>query len=157
MGGTLGFTNPTTGGASTITSANSVVTLTVPGVYDQPVQLQGYSVDKAWSTDMLDLAETQIGVDGRMTAGYIFKTVKQTFSIQADSPSIQVFETIWAAMAQVRDIYWISGTIDLPSTGQSYTMIRGVLTVIKTIADAAKVLQAKEYTIEWQLVQGSLQ
>jgi Tail fiber protein gp32 len=157
MGGILGFLNPLTGGPSTITSANSVVTLSAPGIYNQPVQLQGYSADKAWSTDMLDLAETQIGVDGRMTAGYIFKVVKQTFSLQADSPSIQIFETIWAAMAQARDIYWLSGTIDLPSTGQSYAMIRGVLTGVKTIADAAKVLQAKEYTIEWQLVQASLQ
>jgi len=157
MGGTLGFTNPVTGGPSTITSANSVVTLTVPGVYNQPVQLQGYSADKAWSTDMLDLAETQIGVDGRMTAGYIFKTVKQTFSLQADSPSIQIFQSIWSAMASIRDLYWISGTIDLPATGQSYVMTRGILTSVKAITDAAKVLQAMEFVIEWQLVQASLQ
>jgi len=155
--GALGFTNPVTGGPSTITAANSVVTLTVPGVYNQPVQLQGYSADKAWNTDMLDLAETQIGVDGRMTAGYIFKTVKQTFTLQADSPSIQIFQSIWQAMASIRDVYWISGTIDLPATGQSYAMTRGILTGVKAITDAAKVLQAMDFTIEWQLVQPSLQ
>jgi hypothetical protein len=153
----LGFTNPLTGGPSTITSANSVVTLTCPGVYNQPVQLQGYSAEKAWNTDMLDLAETQIGVDGRMTAGYIFKTVKQTFSLQADSPSIQIFQTIWQAMASIRDVYWLNGTIDLPATGQSYVMTRGILTAVKSITDAAKVLQAMEFVVEWQLVQASLQ
>ncbi len=153
----LGFQNPLTGGPSTITSANSVVTLTVPGVYDVPVQLQGYSADKAWNTDMLDLAETQIGVDGRMTAGYIFKTVKQTFSLQADSPSIQIFESIWQAMASIRDIYWMFGTIDLPSTGQSYVMTRGVLTGVKALTDAGKVLQAREFVVDWQQVFASLQ
>jgi hypothetical protein len=151
-----GFRNAITGGASTITSANSVVSITVPGLYGFPVQLQGYSADKAWSTDNLDIAETQIGVDGRMTAGYIFNTVKQTFSFQADSPSIAIFQSIWAAMATVRDIYYLSGTIDIPSTGESFICSKGVLKAVKTIPDANKVLAAMEFSIEWQSVRVSL-
>lgn len=151
-----GFTNAITGGASTITSANSVVSITVPGLYSSPVQLQGYSADKAWSTDALEIVETQKGVDGRMTAGWIFNTVKQTFSLQADSPSIAIFQSIWAAMAAARDVYYLSGTIDIPGTGESFICNKGVLKSVKTIPDANKVLAPMEFTIEWSSVHASL-
>ena len=151
-----GFTNATTGGLSTITSANSVVSIQVAGLYPTPVQLSGYSADKAWSTDNLEIAETQIGVDGRMTAGFIFNLVRQTFSLQADSPSIPIFQAIWAAQAAVRDIYYLSGTIEIPSTGERFVMNKGVLKGVKTIPDANKVLAPMEFQIEWASVQASL-
>lgn len=152
----MAFSNTTTGGPSTITSANSVVTITAAGLYSSPVQLSGYSADKAWGTDNLEIAETQIGVDGRMTAGWIFNTVKQTFSLQADSPSIQIFQSIWAAQAAVRDIYYLSATIEIPSTGERFVCNKGVLRQIKPIPDANRVLAAMEFLIEWASVQASL-
>lgn len=151
-----GFQNAITGGLSTITSANSVVSITAAGLYPSPVQLSGYSADKAWSTDNLEIAETQIGVDGRMTAGWIFNTVKQTFSLQADSPSIIIFQNIWAAMAAVRDIYYLSATIEIPSTGERFICNKGVLKGVKTIPDANKVLAAMEFMIEWASIQASV-
>ena len=76
---------------TTITSANSTFTITAASLFPTPVQLQGYASDKAFATEALELAEVQMGVDGRMTSGYVPNVVKQTISLQADSPSRSIF------------------------------------------------------------------
>ena len=144
-----GFANVVTGSASTITSANSVIYLAVSGLFPIPVQLQGYSTDKAWDTGSIVTTETQIGVDGRKTAGLVFNAVKQTFSFQADSPSVQIFEAIYAAQRAARDVYYLSAIIDLPATGQSYVCNRGTLEDYNAVASAGKVLTAREFSINW--------
>ena len=143
------FTNTITGGESTITSANSVVSFSVQGLFDTPVQLQGYSADKAWDTAAVVVSETQIGVDGRKTAGIVFNPIKQTFAFQADSPSVQIFESIYAAQVAARDIYYIAATIDLPSTGESYVCTKGTLEDYNSVASAGKVLNMREFSINW--------
>ncbi len=150
------FVNAITGGATTITSANSVVMLAVQGLFTTPVQLQGYSTDKAWDTAAVVVTETQIGVDGRKTAGLVFNAIKQTFSLQADSPSVQIFEAIYAAQRAARDVYYISATIELPSTGESYICNKGTLEDYNAVASAGKVLNAREFSINWGSVQASL-
>jgi hypothetical protein len=144
-----GFLNSLTGGQSTITSANSVVTMTVAGLFTTGVQLQGYSTDKAWDTAAVVVTETQIGVDGRKTAGLVFNAIKQTFSFQADSPSVQFFEAIYAAQRVARDVYYMSAIIDLPSTGESYVCNKGTLEDYNSVASASKVLSAREFSINW--------
>jgi hypothetical protein len=139
-----------------ITSANSVFTISVPGLFPVPQQLRGYSAEKAWNSDNLDLAEVQMGVDGRLTAGYTPNPVKQTISLQADSPSKHIFNSIANATKAARNIYYISGTIDLPSTGESFICTRGVLQAVKPLPDAAKVLQPMEFMIVWESVNPTL-
>lgn len=141
---------------TTITSANSVVTFSVPGLFPTPVQLSGYSAERAWNSDTQELAETQMGVDGRMTAGYTPVSVKQTFSLQADSPSKLIFNSIAAAMKASREVFYISGAISLPSTGEAFVCTRGVLQAVKALPDAAKVLQAMDFTIVWESVTSTL-
>jgi hypothetical protein len=151
-----GFFNALTGGASTITSANSVVMITVAGLYVVPIQLQGFSTDKAWDTASIVTTETQIGVDGRKTAGLVYNAIKQTYSFQADSPSVQVFESIYAAQRAARDVYYISAIITLPATGQSYVCNKGTLEDYNAIASAGKVLTAREFAINWGSIQPSI-
>jgi hypothetical protein len=135
---------------TTITSANSVFTISVPGLFPAPVQLYGYSAERAWNSDQQDLAETQMGVDGRLTAGYTPMPVKQTISLQADSPSKAIFNTIARAMQSQREVIYINGAISLPSTGEAFTCVRGVLVNFKPIPDAGKVLQAMDFAIVWE-------
>jgi hypothetical protein len=141
---------------TTITSANSVVTLSVAGLFPAPVQLQGYSTERAWQSDNQELAEVQMGVDGRMTAGFVPNPVRQTFALQADSPSKAIFKAIADAMKAARDVYYVTGSISLPSTGEAFSCVRGVLQNHKAIADAGKVLQAMDYTIVWQDIQSTI-
>lgn len=141
---------------TSITSANSVFTVTVPGLFPAPVQLRGYSADKAFSADAVDLAEVQMGVDGRMTAGFVPNPVKMTVSLQADSPSKDIFTSMIEAMKTAREVFYISGTIALPSTGEVFTMVRGILTNAKQIPDAQKVLQPMDYVITWESINRSV-
>lgn len=141
---------------TTITSANSVFTLVAAGLFPVPVQLQGYASDKAFATDALEIAEVNMGVDGRMTAGYVANPVKQTISLQADSPSRTIFSAILQAQKTAREVYYLSGTISLPSTGEAFTLTRGILSTGKQIPDAQKVLQAVDYVITWQSVDASV-
>ena len=141
---------------TTITSANSVFTIVVAGLFPAPVQLRGYSSDKAFTTEAIDLAEVQMGVDGRMTAGFIPNPTKQTVTLQADSPSKDIFTALIQAMKTAREVFYISGSIALPSTGESFTLTRGILTNAKQIPDAQKVLQPVDYVITWESVNRSL-
>ena len=141
---------------NTITSANSVFTIVVPGLFPAPVQLQGYASDKAFAVDAVELAEVMMGVDGRMTAGYTPVPVKQTVTLMADSPSKTIFKAITEATKTAREIFYITGDIALPSTGESFALTRGVLTTSKQIPDANKVLQPVEYTITWESVNATL-
>lgn len=141
---------------TTITSANSVFTLVIPGLFPSPVQLKGYSTDKAFTTEAVDLAEVQMGVDGRMTAGFVPNPVKQTVTLQADSPSKGLFGTLITATKTAREIFYLSGSITLPSTGETFTLARGVLTNAKQIPDAQKVLQPMDFVITWESITRSL-
>ena len=141
---------------TTITSANSVFTIIVPGLFPAPVQLSGYSSDRAFVTDALDLAEVQMGVDGRMTAGYTPMPTKQTVTLQADSPAKTIFTAIIQAMKTAREVFYITGSIALPSTGETFTMTRGILTQVKQIPDAQKVLQPMDFVITWESINRSI-
>ena len=141
---------------TTITSANSVFTIVVPGLFPAPVQLRGYSSDRAFTTEAVDMAEVQMGVDGRMTAGFVPNPVKQTITLQADSPSKDIFTALIQAMKTAREVYFVSGSIALPSTGEAFTLTRGILTNAKQIPDAQKVLQPVDYVITWESVSRSL-
>ncbi len=97
-----------------------------------------------------------MGVDGRMTAGYTPNPVKMTISLQADSPSKIFFTTLVQAMKTAREVYYIMGSVALPSTGESFALTRGILTTPKQIPDAAKVLQAMDFVITWERIDRSL-
>lgn len=140
----------------TITSTNSVFTLLAPGLYPVPVQLQGYATDKAFAIEALDMAETMMGVDGKLSAGYTPNPSKMTITLQADSVSKDVFDTIIQGMKTAREIYWLTGTLVLPATGESFAMTRGVLTNVKQLPDGQKVLQPLDYVITWENVSKSI-
>lgn len=141
---------------ATITSANSVFTITVPGIFPAPIQLQGYSAEKAWSTDQQETTESMIGVDGLKASGWVPAMIKQAVSLQANSPSKSVFNAIARAQKANRDAIVFQGTIVLPSTGESFSCINGTLKDYKPLPDAAKVLQPQEFNIEWQDIQPTL-
>jgi hypothetical protein len=121
----------------TITSANAVFTLTVPGIFPAPIQIQGFSAEKAWSTDNQETTESMIGVDGLKASGWVPAMIKQGVSLQANSPSRSIFNA-------------------LPSTGESFSCLNGTLKDYKPIPDGAKVLQPIEFNIEWQDIAASV-
>jgi len=137
---------------TTITSANSILTMIVPGLFPVPVSIQGYSTDDAFMLDALDLAETVMGVDGRMSAGYVPKEVKLTVTLQADSASKDFFAILTQAVKTAREVFYMSATLSLPSTGEAFTFTRGILTSVEQLPSAKKMLQPQKFVITWESV-----
>ena len=138
--------------STNITSADSSFLLSVSSLWPSPLRLEGYSTDTAFTTDSVAPAEAQMGVDGRMTAGYTPHMHKQKISLQADSPSVKLFDAWYEAQDANRTVYFANATIIIPGIGKSYTLSRGALTNYKQIPDAKKVLQAVEYEITWESI-----
>lgn len=138
--------------ARTITSANAVLLLSIEGLYDVPQQLQGFAADDIFDTESLEPVETMMGVDGKLSGGWVPREVKQNISIQADSPSILVFENWYAAQQTARETYIANGQVHLSSVGRKYTMTRGFLSSVPPTPAAKKVLQPRRFTITWERV-----
>jgi hypothetical protein len=135
---------------ASITSSNSVFTLSALSVFPAAQNLKGYAADDAFMADAIDMADVVMGVDGKLSAGYVPNPTKVTIALQADSPSIKVFEAIIAATRAARDVIFLDASVSMPSTGKSYTLTRGVLTNASQFPDAKKTLQPQKYIITFE-------
>jgi hypothetical protein len=149
---------------STITSANSSLVLTprltsavlsglLPALAGVGFPVQGYASDDAFATDAVDSAEARVGVDGIMSAGWLPRLTKQTITLQADSPSLQLFNALVGAQDALREVIFLDGVLTLPSVGITYALVKGVMTRITPIIPAKKVLEPVTYEITWGTVQ----
>jgi hypothetical protein len=136
--------------AKSLTAANCVLILKIGGLYDVPVQLQGFSADDVFDVDNIESAETVDGVDGKLSGGWIYKSVTQNITLQADSDSNDVFENWYNAQQGIRDLYYASGTIILPAVLRKFSMRKGILTSHAPSPSAKKILQPRKYTIRWE-------
>lgn len=133
-----------------ITAANAVFTLSIPGIFSAPQRLQGFDVDGVFDTDAVDVAEDKIGVDGILSAGFVFALVPMTVHLQADSQSITLFETWLATQKANLQTYLAQGQVQLPAIGRKYTLTNGVLKRPKQTSDVHRVLQARTFGLDWQ-------
>jgi hypothetical protein len=134
---------------ASITAANAVYLLSVTGLFPVPQQLQGFSADAAFDTDASEPAEVVIGVDGRMSAGYVPFLTRQTISIMPDSVSSLLFEDWLAAQKAAGEVYFANASITLISVNRAYVLTNGILTSIVSIPGTRKVLQARNFIITW--------
>lgn len=138
--------------AKTITSANTIYTLSVSDLFDSPVQLQGFSADNIFTTEPLSSAEIIMGLDGRMSAGFVFVPVIQHVELQADSDSNELFNQWWAASQVAKDVYFAQGVVVLQSIGQTWAMTNGILSSFPPMPDSAKTLRPRRFGLTWQSV-----
>jgi hypothetical protein len=138
-----------------LTAANVVLALSVPGLFDTPQQIQGYAADEAFDFSDVESSETVMGVDGILSAGWLPKELLQSLSLQADSASNQFFEDWYGNQQQARDLLIASGTVSYPSVGKQYNLVRGFLKGYSPAPKAGKILAPRRYTIVWNYIQPS--
>lgn len=136
----------------TITAADSTFVISSADFALAATILEGYAADAAFSMDNADTAETSLGVDGKLSAGWIPRSYNQTITLQPDSPSRPIFDALVGAQDASRTIYRLNGVINLPGNQYSYTMTRGVLKNYSAIPNAQKILQPMTFVIEWEKV-----
>lgn len=137
----------------TITSANSSFVLSIAGVFNVPIPIEGYAADDAFAVEAFDTAETPMGVDGHMAAGFVPTPKKLTVMLMPDSPSLEVFDAWLGAMETAKEVFFAEATIVLPSIGKTYNMRKGVLTSAVKLPPAKKVLQPVQYVITFESIQ----
>ena len=133
----------------TITGSNAIIQLTVPGLFNVPQQLRGFAADDLFDSEQLDNVEVLQGVDGVLSFGFIYMPLKQNFTLQADSPSIAIFDAIYAAQIAAQEVYPLNAVILLTSVGKKWNLGPGALTKYKPFPDAKKLLQPQKFEITW--------
>lgn len=114
--------------AATLTVANSTLVLTVEGLYPSGIVLSGYSADNVLENPAVENAELSMGIDGKLSAGYVFNPFPVTLMLQADSPSVKVLEDIWTRETSLRNKLVIGLTVATPANGKRGVFKNGFLT-----------------------------
>lgn len=137
---------------ATLTTANSVLMLSVNSLFPTPVPIQGFSADDAFMAEEVETAETYMGVDGILSGGYTPYSIPLQIHLQADSVSNDFFDAWIQAEATAREKYICNGTILLQGTGTLYTFTRGFMKKSSVMPEAKKVLQPRQFDIEFNHV-----
>jgi hypothetical protein len=135
----------------TLTAANTIIILSAPPAWVGE-QIQGFSTDDVYDVDEADVAETLIGVDGNMSAGFINFLTDFTITLQADSFSNDLFELLLSEQKAVSEVFYMSGIINLPGLSRTYNMTKGVLKRIQQAPSAGKLLKMRKYRMTWQSI-----
>lgn len=132
-----------------ITSANAIYMLSIPGLYPTPQQLQGFGVNQAFDTEQSDIAEIQLGVDGLTAAGWVPRLTRQTITFLAPSPSTLIFETWAQTQDQMMGSLYANAVIIFPSLQRQYNFPNGTMTRYKAMPDARRVMEPRTFEIMW--------
>lgn len=135
-----------------ITSADSTFVISSADFALAATLLEGYAADAAFALDNSDTAETSLGVDGKLSAGWVPRSYNQTITLQPDSISRQVFDALVAAQDATRNVFRLNAVITLPGNQYSYSLTRGVLKNYTAMPTAQRVLQPMTFVIEWERV-----
>lgn len=133
----------------TITSADAIVALTVPTLYDTPQQLQGFAPDQMFDVPDITSKELQYGADGVLTAGFVFVVIEVDLKFLASSLSVPVFETWANTELQGPTVLPCSMTILLPATGTRYSLTQGYLMKNSPVPSGHRVLQPRNWGISF--------
>lgn len=133
-----------------ITSANATAILTVDELFPAGITLQQFSTDQAIAQDSMQVAETRMGVDGKMVAGYTPGINPVTINLEASSPSAKYLETVRAAMDTNRTIYNVTLVVTVPSISTIFTWTGGVMQTATPFPSLKKVLDPTEWVFHFE-------
>lgn len=133
-----------------ITSSNAVLMLSIASLFPVPQQIQGFATDDVYDIPTIKSVETAMGVDGVLSAGFVYVAIPQSITLQADSASNLIFDTWWQQMQAAQETYAAQGVIRLPSIATRYQQVNGYLTGYKPAPAAKRILQPRTYEITWE-------
>ena len=138
--------------AGTITSANAVLTMTIPNVYNTAQLIQQWAVDDFTDVAEIRTIETMMSIDGFLAAGFVFVPFEQTISLMASSPSCDIFDNWWVFDQQNKEASPCSAQLVLPSIGKRYIFNRGFRSSYPTFAGVGKTLKVRKFGVVWNSI-----
>lgn len=136
----------------TLTTANSALTLLVRGLFPNPQVIQGYATDDSFAVDDVEPVDVMMGVDGLLSAGFVPYATKLNITLQADSNSTGMFDTVIAQQNANKEAFIFDGTLIIQGTGEKYAFTKGYLTSLTPMSTAKKVLQPRKFVITFESV-----
>src|ERR1700748_263885 len=106
--------------SATLTTANSTMTMTTEALYTSAQRIQGYAADDAFDFAEVENGEYSMGIDGKLSAGFVFNPIPFTMTLQGDSASLALFENIWQYEYSNRTKLTQDVTVTLPSVAKRY-------------------------------------
>ena len=131
-----------------ITSANAVVAISVESLFS--VNLENFSADSSFTTDTVQAAETRMGVDGHMAAGFTPAIKTGTINLEAGSPSHTFLQLLRQAQEVNHKPYKVQMVVSIPSIGKRYTLSNGVLQSYKDMPDGQTVLSPTQWVFHFE-------
>jgi hypothetical protein len=135
---------------ATLTTANSSLLLMIENLYPVPQSIEGYATDDAFASDDIQMGEIVMGVDGGLSAGYTPNPTPLVITLQADSPSNQIFDDWIAAEKATRDKFIANIYLSIPSISNKFALVRGFLATASQIPGGKKILQPRNFRIEFE-------
>ncbi len=133
-----------------ITSANAELWLIVNTVFPAGFALEQFGTDQAWNQDNIQMAETRMGVDGKMVAGYTPAIFPVTITLEACSPSRFSLSTAWQATKINKQLYGCTLTASLPSVGEKIVWMKGVMQSGSPVPSGARILSPTTWTFHFE-------
>lgn len=131
-----------------ITSANATVAVSVESLFS--VTLENFSADSSFTSDTVQAAETRMGVDGHMAAGFTPAIKTVTINLEAGSPSATFLQLLKQAQETNLKPYKVQMVISIPSIGKRYSYSNGVLQSYKDIPDGQNVLAPTQWVFHFE-------
>jgi hypothetical protein len=131
-----------------ITSANATVAMSVGGLFS--VNLENFSADSSFTTDTVQAAETRMGVDGHLAAGYTPAIKTVTINLEAGSPSTEYMQLLRQVQEVNKKPYRVQMVISIPAIGKRYTFSEGVLQSFKGLPDGQNVLSPTQWVFHFE-------
>ena len=138
-----------------ITSANATAVLTVDKLYPAGIELEMFGTDQAISQESLEIAQTRMGVDGRMVAGVTPNILPVTITLEAASPSFTALSNLWAKIDAEKRIYQCTLVCTVPSVSQIFTWTTGVLLSGVPFPSLGKVLAPTTWVFHFERLKRS--
>jgi hypothetical protein len=111
--------------AGTLTVANSTLAMTVEALFPQSQRIQGYSADDAFDFESVENGEYSMGIDGKLSAGFVYNEIPFTITLQADSASLSLFEQTYLYEVSNRTKLGVDVTLTLPAVSKRYDLTGG--------------------------------
>lgn len=126
--------------AGTLTTANSAILITTEALFPQAQRIQGYAADDAFDFENVQNGEYSMGIDGNLSAGFVFNEIPFTLTLQADSPSLSLFEQTYQYEVSNRTKLTQNVTVTLPAVSKRYELKGGFMRQYKA-PSGKKILQ----------------
>ena len=133
-----------------ITSANATAYMIVKELYPTGFELNNFATDQAIDEQEDTIAETRMGVDGYMAAGFTPSIKQVAITFEPTSPSVHYLNNLYLASQKNRRTYEVTLIINVPALGKIYTYSYGVLKTAKPLPALKKVLDPVSYGFDFE-------